>query len=176
MSSELVNWISIIGSVLSLISLWIAIEQIRKTKHAAEAALEASNHTQQIISRNLLLSDVKTCLRNLEEIQSFVQHKKYEPAQIRIKDLISNLIQIQQRAESSEQAVKIEFEKMLLELTIIREDFEKKVIKTSARINSIQINSQLSIISDELNKLTGSIIIAIEKGEQNEWRKNSNTR
>ena len=41
MSSELVNWISIIGSVASLIGLPIAIWQIYKTRRAAEAATKA---------------------------------------------------------------------------------------------------------------------------------------
>lgn len=56
---------------------------------------------------------------------------------------------------------------MFSQLTIIREEFEKKVIKTSARINSIQINTQLSKVSDGLNKLVGGTIIAIEAGEEN---------
>lgn len=167
MSNDFVNWLSVLGSIASLIGLPIAIWQIRKTRRVAEAARDASNRTQKIISRNLLLSDVKTCIKNLEEIQSFVRFDRYESAQIRTSDLVSYLYQIQQRTKDSEQALEIEYEEMLSQLSIIREEFERKVNKSSARINNVQINTQLSLISDDLNKLIGGTIMTIEKGEEN---------
>lgn len=101
MSSELVNWISIIGSFLSLFGVIIALVQISKTRRAAEAAKDAAIQTQKAISRNLLLSDVSICIRNAEEIKSFVRNGKYESALIRVTDLISQLIQIREVLESS---------------------------------------------------------------------------
>ena len=53
-------------------------------------------------------------------------------------DLICALYQIAQRVEGTEQKIPFEFEEMLSQLTIIREEFEKKVIKTSARIDSVR--------------------------------------
>ena len=167
MNSEFVNWISVLGSLASLIGLPIAIWQIRKTRRVAEAAREASNQTQKTISNNLLIADVSTCTRNLEEIKSFVRIERYESALIRTTDLMSYLIQIQQRTRESKQKLPIEFEEMLSQLSIIREEFEKKVIKTSARINKVQINLQLALISDDLNKLIGGTIIVIERGKEN---------
>lgn len=92
MSSDLVNWISIIGSFLSLLGVIIALWQISKTRRAAEAAEKSSLQTQKVISRNLLLSDVSTCTRNIEEIKQFVRIEKYEASLIRTNDLISQLI------------------------------------------------------------------------------------
>lgn len=167
MNSEIVNWISIVGSVLSLAGVGIAIWQIRLVKRAAVAARDASNLTQKTISKNLLLSDVKTCIKNLDEIQSFVRFQRYESAQLRTVDLVSYLYQIQQRTKGSEQMLEIEYEEMLSQLAIVREEFERKVNKPSARIDNVRINTQLSEISDDLNKLVGDTIIAIEKGEEN---------
>lgn len=96
-----------------------------------------------------------------------MRYERYESAQIRAYDLISYLYQIQQRTKNSQQTLEIEYEEMLSELSIIREEFERKVNKSSARINNVQINTRLSEISDSLHKLVGGTIIAIEKGEEN---------
>ena len=165
MNDESVKWIGVIGSVASLIGLPVAIWQIYKTRRAAEAATNAALQTQRTISRNLLLSDVSTCTRNLEEIKSFVRDEKYESALIRATDLTSQLIQIQEVLKSSNQAYQIEFEETLSQLSIIRESFEKKLAKSSAKIDGVQINSKLAKVSDDLNKLIGETKIAVKKGE-----------
>ena len=167
MNSEIVNLIGVIGSFLSLIGVIIAIWQILKTRRIAQAAKDASDRTQKIISRNLLLSDVSTCTKNLEEIKTYVRIERYESSLIRINDLISALVQIQQRLDVIEQKIPFEFEEMLSQLSIIRENFEKKVNRKSAKIDNVQINSQPSLISDDLNKLIGGTIMTIEKGEEN---------
>lgn len=165
MSSDLLNWISIFGSLLSLIGVIIAIVQIRKTRRAAEAAKDASLQAQRTISRNLLLSDVPTCTRNLEQIKQFVRDEKYESSQLRIGDLILELIQIQEILKSSNQVYQFEFEEILSQLSIIRENFEKKLAKSSVKIDAVQVNSQLSKISDDLNKLIGEAKLAIKEGD-----------
>ncbi len=165
MSSELVNWISIIGSFLSLIGVIIALVQINKTRRAAEAAKDASLQTQKAISRNLLLSDVPNCTRNIEEIKYFARNEKYESALIRVTDLVSQLIQLRETLESSNQSHQIEFEERLSQLVFIRVNFEKKLNKNSVKINIVQVNSQLSEISDELNKLIGKVKLAIKEDE-----------
>lgn len=167
MDGELANWISVIGSILSLIGVGIAVWQIWKTRRIAEAAKDASEQTQKAISKNFLIYDVKTCLKNLDEIQSFVRIEKFESAQIRTIDLISSLYQIEQRIEGTEQKFPFEFEEMFSQLVIIREEFERKVIKNSARIDSVRINTQLSKVSDDLNKLIGGTIITTEVGKEN---------
>ena len=88
MSSELVNWISIIGSFLSLTGVIIALVQISKTRRAAEAAKDASIETQKAISRNLLLSDVSNCVKHIEEIRLYMRGENYELAQVRVNEMI----------------------------------------------------------------------------------------
>jgi len=163
-SETLYWWLGLLGSIASLVGLPVAIWQISKTRRAAESAKTASIQTQHVISRNLLLSDVSTCTRNIEEIKSFVRNGKYESALIRVTDLISQLIQIREVLENSSQPHQIEFEERLSQLVIIRTDFEKKLAKSSAKINIVQVNSQLAEVSDELNKLIGEAKIAVKKG------------
>lgn len=165
MNGEFVKWIGIIGSIASLVGLPIAIWQIYKTRRAAESAKMASIQTQKTISRNLILSDVSNCTRNLEEIKQFVRNERYESSLIRTNDLVTQLIQIREILKSSDYVHKVEFKETLSQLSIIRENFEKKLVKSSAKIDGVQINSQLSKISDDLNTLIGETKIAVEKGE-----------
>lgn len=165
MNDEFVKWIGIIGSLASVFGLPFAIWQIYKTRRAAEAATKAVTRTQKAISRNLLLSEISNCTRNTEEIKSFVRSGKYESALIRANDLISQLIQIQEISKISNQSVQIEFRETISQLSIIRKDFEKKIIKSSAKMDVELINSQLSEISDNLNKFIGETKVVVEKGE-----------
>lgn len=164
MSSELVNWISIIGSFLSLIGVIIALVQISKTRRAAEAARMASLETQKIISRNLSLSDVSVCVKYIEEVRLYLKNESYELAQIRVSDLVSQITQIQEILKNSNQIHQIDFEEMLSELTKTRNIFRKKLEGISIKINNIRVNNQLDIVSNSLNKLIGRNKIDIEKG------------
>ena len=43
--------------------------------------------------------------------------------------------------------------------------FEKKLVKSSAKIDAVQINSRLSEIADDLNKIIGEAKIVAGEGE-----------
>jgi len=160
-----VKWIGVIGSVASLVGLPIAIWQIYKTRRAAEAAEVASLQTQKSILRNLLLFDVSICIKHIEEIKSSARNEKYELSLTRVNDLISQLIQIQEVLKGSNQGIQSDFDESLIKLSNIRNDFEKKLSKSSVKINTVRVNSQLDLISDSLNKLMGETKIVIEKGD-----------
>ena len=164
MSDEFVKWIGVIGSVASLVGLPIAIWQIYKTRRAAEAAEIASLQTQKSILRNLLLSDVSICIKHIEEIKSSARNEKYELSLTRVNDLVSQLIQIQEVLKGSNQIYQLDFDEALLNLAGIRNDFERKLIKDSVKINTVRVNSQLTVVSDSLNKLIGETRIVIERG------------
>ena len=160
-----VKWIGVIGSVASLVSLPIAIWQIYKTRRAAEAAEVASLQTQKSILRNLLLFDVSICIKHIDEIKSSARNEKYELSLTRVNDLISQLIQIQEVLKGSNQGIQSDFDESLIKLSNIRNDFEKKLSKSSVKINTVRVNTQLDLISDSLNKLMGETKIVIEKGD-----------
>lgn len=121
------------------------------------------------VGKDFLIRDITVnAASEAHDAEIVASTQNYESALIRITDLINNLIQIRERLEDSEENVHIDFEEILSQLTIIREDFEKKVIKTSAKIAGVQINNQLSKISDDLNRLSGRTIIVLEKDKDNE--------
>lgn len=165
MSDEFAKWIGVIGSIASLVGLPIAIWQIYKTRRAAESAKAASIQTQETISRNLLVFNISTCIKHIEEIKFCLLNEKYELATTRSHDLISQLIQIQEALKTSNQNHQIDFPEVLSELTNIRKNFGKKLIGSSVKINKIRIISQLDIVSDSLNKLIGETKIVIIKDD-----------
>ena len=160
-SETLYWWLGLLGSIASLIGLPVAIWQISKTRRAAEAAKDASIQTRNAISRNLLLSDVSVCVKHIEEIRLYVRGDNYELAQVRVNDLNSQLIQIQEVLTDSNQ---IDFEEILQEIKKIRSGFRKKIDGSSVKFNYIRVNNQLDIVSDSLYKLIGKNKIGIEKG------------
>jgi len=139
----------------SLIGLPVAIWQIYKTRRIAEAAKEAALETQKAITRNLLLSDVSNCTKHIEEIRLYLRNENYDLAQIRVNDLISQIIQVQEMLENPNQLAQIDFDEMLLEVKKIRRDLRKKVDGKFVKINKIRVTNQLDIVSDSLNKLIG---------------------
>ncbi len=164
-SETLYWWLGLLGSIASLIGLPVAIWQIYKTKKIALAAKTASLETQRAISRNLLLSDVSVCVRHIEEIRLYLGSENYELAQVRVNDLNSQLMQIQAVLIGSKQTHQIDFEEILREIKKTRSDFRKKIDGGSVKINTIRVNAQLDIVSDNLNKLIGETKIVIEKGD-----------
>ncbi len=164
MIDNLYWWLSILGSLASLIGFPVALWQIYKTRRIAEAAKDASIQTQKAISRNLLLSDISICVRHIQETKSFISNEEYKLAQI-LNDLTAHLIQIQEILKSSNQQHQIDFQNIFSELKKIRNRIGKKLTENSVKINKAQINSRLDIISDGLNKIIGEIKIFIDKGE-----------
>ncbi|HLL75459.1 MAG TPA: hypothetical protein VK421_09335 [Pyrinomonadaceae bacterium] len=155
MSNQLINTISIIGSVLSLIGVIIAIAQIRKTLRAAKAAQAAATQTQIAISRNVLLTDISTCARSLEELKVLIRGNRFEAALMRVTDLTSQLVQLQHLQRPISTIQSIDFKEVLTQLSILRELLERKIYQHQTEINPVLMNSQLSQISDELNRWIG---------------------
>src|SRR5690349_18691413 len=140
MDNQLVNIISIIGSFLTLIGVIIAITQIRKTLSAAKAAQSAANQTQQAISRRVLLTDISTCIRSLEEIKVLIRGNRHEAALIRVTDLNSQLIQIQHIQHELTGQRTINFKELLTQLSILRELLERKIFERATEVNPVQVN------------------------------------
>ncbi|MGC2238437.1 MAG: hypothetical protein WA584_19945 [Pyrinomonadaceae bacterium] len=163
MNSELVNWISIVGSFLSLLGVIIALIQISKTRRAAEAAKDASLQTQKAISRNLLISDVSNSIKHIEETRLYVRGENFELALVRVNDFNSNLIQMQKVLEGSTQIHQIDFIKIHREIKKIRIDLRNTIEGNTKALNRVRINNQLDFISDNLNKLIGETKILIGK-------------
>lgn len=158
-------WFAFLGSLASLIGLPVVIWQIVKARRIAEATQRASLRTQRIISRNLLLSEASICVRHIQETKLFISEDSLRLSQIRLNDIIAQLIQIQEMLYSPNQNKQSDdLNAIFLELTKIRSKIGKKLVESSVKINKAQVNSKLDIISDSLNKIIGKIKIDFDQG------------
>lgn len=154
MQVDWVDAVSVAGSVLSLLGVGITLWQIRKTLRAAQAAEAAAKETQFAIARSVFLSDVSACVRSLEELKVLVRGERHEAALMRVTDLSTMLIQLQSlRVQQADK--RITFTGMLSQLAVMRESLEQKVNNQEAEIDPTQVNTQLSNVSDQLNRLLG---------------------
>jgi len=153
--SSLVDVIGVVGSLLSLLGVIIALVQIRKTLAAARAAAVAAKDTQLAIARSVLLTDVSACVRSVEEVKVLVRVEKHEAALMRVTDLSTMLIQLQSLHAQQAANERVDFTKMLSQLAVMRESLEQRVNNQEAEINPVKVNTQLSNISDQLNRMLG---------------------
>lgn len=151
------------GSIASLIGFPVAIWQIVKTRHIAEATKKATLKTQKAISHNLILSDISTSIKNIEQIKSYIRDNKYDLAQFRINDVISQLIQVQEVLKISDISSEINFDNLINILVLLDGEFDKRIRDNSVIIVFSRVNSQLNICFKELNRLLGKAKTFIEK-------------
>ena len=159
--------LSLVGIGLTIVGFVFTYFQIRKTKNAATAAKDAADATRGSISNNLLLRDAADCTRNLNEVKGFIERNNYGAADVRTKDLIEGLIEVQQRAEIRGDPVNIEFENILSQLSIVREEIDKKLVRANARVDKAAMFAVLALISDDLTRFSAGTAIAIERGDSN---------
>lgn len=86
--------ITLIGFVLTVASLWYAIQQIRKTKTAAEAATEAANRAFKDSETLILRFAVANAVRFLAEVRLHLEAKIWDFASLRAADLADQLAQL----------------------------------------------------------------------------------
>jgi hypothetical protein len=151
---QILNAISVAGSVLSLIGVWITLLQMRRTRRAAEAAEKASQRAQQAIARNVLLVDVTACLSQLDAIKTMIRAKRYDAGLLRVGDLAAALAQLR-NVGSSEPAKQLPYKKALTQLGILRDLLEQRLQDEQVPVNPVQVNSVLSDISSSLNTWIG---------------------
>lgn len=152
---QILNVISVAGSALSLIGVWITLLQIRKTRRAAEAAEKASQRAQQAIARNVLLVDVTGCVSQLDAIKTMIRAKRFDAALLRVCDLSAALSQLR-KVGASEPTRQLPYKKALTQLGILSDLLEERLQDDQTAVNPVQINSVLSDISSSLNSWIGS--------------------
>lgn len=154
MSSAVANAISIVGSALSLIGVAIAVWQIFKTRKAAEAAQNAVEATRRSITSNVVLADMSSCTRAIEEVKALVRAKRYEPALLRVTDLHALIIQLQHVTRSDGKA-DTRAREALTGLSVLRDLLEEKLDNDEIAIETAKVNSELAKISDGLGHWIG---------------------
>lgn len=86
--------ITIVGFILTVASLWYAIQQIRKTKTAAEAASEAANRAVRDSETLILRFAIANAVRFLAEVRLHLEAKAWSFASLRAADLADQIAQL----------------------------------------------------------------------------------
>lgn len=167
MISAIADWLSIIGFPIAIIGFAITLWQIYSLKRITEAAKEASEKTQSLISKNLLMVEITACVNKIGEIQLYLQQERYEFALMRVKDFSSYIEQVQGTFSASSQFSGIDFDNINSIMSEIAKKFEKKILASSTRINAASINGQLGVVSKQLNNWIGKMKVDVLKENDN---------
>lgn len=91
---DLIGIAGLIGTVATLIGLWIAVRQIRQTKRIAEASQEAITTTLGQARTAFGQYVMSTSRRLLSEAKIFVDEKNWSRAALRLGDLAEQAAQL----------------------------------------------------------------------------------
>lgn len=149
------DWISAVGSFLSLIGVLVALHQIGKVRSAAESAQEASETTSTSLQKNMAMIDISSCITVIEEIKVLIRGDRYEAALLRVSDLVGKIIQLKTMPKSEGVSEIKKVSSMLAQLGVLRDLLEKKLHESDTEINPSKVNGILSSIADELHAWIG---------------------
>jgi len=163
-----VEVISIAGSMLSFLGVLIAISQIRKTRRAAEAAQNATDKTQKLIARNVLLQDISACTTAIEEVKALIRSKRYEASLLRVTDLNTQLIRLRYLKSNDAGLADIPFQEIVTQMSMLREMLEQSLNQKTSDLRPAHVNGILSRISDQLNAWIGKNRYVAKEGASND--------
>ncbi len=155
----LVNYITIIGTITSVVGLILVYFQVRSlrdtTKETEKAVKESLKKTNQFIS----IADLSRAVRIVAEIQDSIRRRDYRLAQLRMRDLRDGLVQLENivSAEFPQETrtYKIHLEEFNVDLTSLNAYFSEKDEINRAGFNNI-INN-LEKMSTLLNHYEGRL-------------------
>jgi hypothetical protein len=158
---------TILGTYFSLAGVLIAIWQLYKTKKISEATKKAVISTQTALTQNVFLIDISTIVRTIDEIKLQIRTECHESALLRVNDVICQLQQISSLPLSAEHARTLNITQAVVQLSILRDILEKNQHSEEKKINTSNVNSILSNISDRFHKVIGKTKYIIKAGENN---------
>lgn len=154
--------VGISGLAIGVVGFTFTIWQLFRTRKAAVAAKEAAQKTQSSLQSNVMLVDISACIGMIEEIKTSIRNMQYNAALIRVTDLTSQLIQIRQLPDFSNQVGR-KMQSIVSQLSILRNTLEARNNEPEQILDSVKINRKLSEISDCLNGWIGVYKYSINK-------------
>lgn len=148
-----VDWLTVIGTILTLVGLAIAIIQIRKTTRSAEAAKTAAEAARAGMRANVILADLGQCTAIVDELRVLVQANRYDAALLRAQDLTKSLIQL--REIFRQHGRTYDFRPIVTDAGIVRGLIGRKLRDGRTRFDREDVLRTLAEWSDELHGLVG---------------------
>lgn len=142
-----INYLSIIGLILSILGIVISYIQILSIK---DLAIAIKKEVTDSLNRNkavLLISDISKKVSMISEIQSFIRNNKVEMCVLRMKDLKLLLSDLNTYKEFSNLVNKKEFNNSYSDFHIDLENFHKSLLNEKNKIDKEKINANLEKLS-----------------------------
>jgi hypothetical protein len=126
-----------------------------KTKKIAQAAKDSMTKTQNELQKNVLLTDISSCIGLIREVRAFMQEKRYDASLLRIEDINSKLIQLRHIKEFETEFSQQQFQSVISQLYVIRKNFEESWREENILIDEERTLDVLMGISDKLDNWIG---------------------
>jgi hypothetical protein len=146
-------YITIISSLVTIVGFIITIMQIIKTKNISNAAYTAASEAKAAITNTIIISNLSTRVKSVQEIQNDILHEKNDVALLRTKDLIHALIEIRQLILSKERAENDVITEMVVQLSVLRRQLEAVIYKNE-KFDVLKANQKLSEFEVRLSELS----------------------
>ena len=156
-------YITIISSLITVIGFVITIVQIIKTKKISNAAYSAAREAKLAITNTMIISNLSSKVKVIQEIQGDIFNEKYDVAYLHTKELIHELIEIRQLIISKEQNDEGIIKETIVQLGILKRQLESTIYKNE-KIEISKINPKLSEFEIKLSELFAKIKFPIIGG------------
>jgi len=150
--------LTVIGFIVTITGFIVTIWQIYKTRKISNAAYSA-------IKSTMVISDLSTLVKLIQEIKNSIRNKQYDASYLRTNDLIHSLIQTKQLILAIECDSEEILKKMVIQLSILRNQLETAIYKNES-IEGLKINQKLSELEVELSELVTRIKFPLTGGNK----------
>lgn len=104
------NYVTIIGSALSLIGLIFAFFQIRSVEEISRHTRDEVKLSLKRFNQVLSVADISRCIKIVEETQRFIDQGEYKLAQLRMRDIKKVLIQLESITDLESRIEKLQYQ------------------------------------------------------------------
>jgi hypothetical protein len=157
-----VNIITVIGFIITTVCFVITILQLYKTKKLTKAAYTAAVEAKSAMKNVIVISDLSTIIKTIQEIENYIRNRKPDSAYLRVNDLMHALVQIKQLIITTNNADD-EIKKILYQLSVIKRQLETK-INDGKEMDITKVNYTLSEFELILEEITSKIKFPITGG------------
>ena len=154
---NLLNLISVIGTIASLLGLILAYIQILSIKDTAIRTREAVEESITRVNEILSISELSKGIKNIGLAQNSIKNRKYDHAEILMKELKGLLIQAKHVRELSNKTSTTEFQGLLMNLGIDLNNLRQLESNDGIEIDHFKILSNLDEVSSVLIDLENKL-------------------
>ena len=160
-----ITWLSVVGSIASLIGLPLAIVSAVQAWRAATAAAQAKDEVEKFRREIKLISDVldfQRAIALMDDVKSFIRHANFPPVPDRIATLIVLLNNIRATSSGRNQEAETTIQKSVVTLRRIEDAITRSLLAGEDKPRGIsnfnqKISSQIDLLHPLLVELRDKI-------------------